>query len=514
MVSLTTRQRDILRVLLKTNNPIRTYDLAMEIQLTPRQVHYSMKGVKGWLTTKRVTLQTTPGRGIKLVCLPEQRVSLATELERDEGLQLVLAPEQRQQLICFLLLIKAEPVLLTQLSFYLKVSRSTIVEDLDKVEKWLDERGISLTRKQNYGIHITSTEKNKQQALLALLWGKCPFYPSVFGVSFQEGLTFTLAEDIQNTPLFKEINDFLRLLNMKRIFNKVIFIEDSLGGRFTDEAVLYLALVFSVLSARIKTGNHIQVTDQELTDFLKMQEWKAAEKMIKNLGQGNISDWQPGDIAYVVMYILSSPLLENWIGDVDKTGGYKDLFEELLEAINSLYKIDGLKDDPTLRDGIINYLIPIFNQHSYNLWFPKATVDLSFAFKFDDDLFLADQLVSIIHTHTSITLDREDEYMLVAFIRAAYIRLRSYQFSNVLLVCPSGMATAQLLTARLKTRFPHLGKLSVVSFRELNSERVASADLIITLMPLPNELGRGTPIIQVSPQLSPADIDAITSFLG
>jgi len=104
--------------------------------------------------------------------------------------------------------------------------------------------------------------------------------------------------------------------------------------------------------------------------------------------------------------------------------------------------------------------------------------------------------------------------MLIAFMRAAYIRLRSYQFSNVLLVCPSGMATAQLLTARLKTRFPHLGKLTVVSFRELDKERVANADLIITLMPLSKEIARGKPIIQVSPQLSPSDIDAITSFLG
>jgi hypothetical protein len=60
------------------------------------------------------------------------------------------------------------------------------------------------------------------------------------------------------------------------------------------------------------------------------------------------------------------------------------------------------------------------------------------------------------------------------------------------------MATAQLLTARLKTRFPHLGKLTVVSFRELDTERIASADLIITLMPLPDDFGKDKPIIQVS----------------
>jgi hypothetical protein len=44
---------------------------------------------------------------------------------------------------------------------------------------------------------------------------------------------------------------------------------------------------------------------------------------------------------------------------LDRAGRYKELFAELLNAINDLYKFEGLKDDPTLRDGIINYLIPI-----------------------------------------------------------------------------------------------------------------------------------------------------------
>lgn len=514
MVPLTTRQRDILKILLNTNKPIRTCDLAAKIQLTPRQVNYSMKGVKSWLYRNNVILHTTPGLGVKVDCKPQQQIILIEELEKSERVQLILTPEQRQQLICFQLLIKTEPILLTQISLNLKISRSTVVNDLDQVEKWLSKWGINIERRQNYGISINESEKLRQQSLLALIWGKCPFNPSVFKVSYQKGLIFNLVEDVQNTPLIKEVNDFLCLFNMKKIFNKVIFIEDSLGGRFTDEAVLYLALAFSILLARIKMNVHIQITDQEFKEFSGMQEWKAAERIVRNLDPTMFENWQRGDIAYVVMHILSSPVLENWKGDLDKTGEYKNLFKELLDVINSFYEIEGLREDPTLRDGIINYLIPIFNQHIYHLWFPRATVEIATDARFDSDFDLTDQLVDIIFKRTGIQLEEEDKLMLVAFIRAAHIRLRSYQFNNVLLVCPSGMATAQLLTARLRTRFPHLGKLTVVSFRELNEERVASADLIITLMPLSEEIGKKKPVIQVSPQLSPSDIDAITAFLG
>ena len=514
MVALTTRQRDILRILLNTDKPIRTADLAEEIHLTARQVNYSMRGVRSWLKRENVVLQSTPGLGVTLECLPEKKTSLVVELEKSDNVQLVLTPEQRQQLICFLLLIETEPVLLTQISLHLKISRSTVISDLDEVEKWLKDWGIALERKQNYGICINSTEKQRQQVLLALIWGKSPFSPSVFEVSYQKGLIFTLAEDIHSTPLVKDIDDFMHLFNMKKIFNKVIYIEDSLGGRFTDEAVLYLALVFSILLARIKMGEHIRVSQSDLEKFSNTQEWKAAERMVTNLDSYEAPLWDQGDIAYVVMHIFSAPLLENWVSDLEKVNGYKDLFEELLVSINSLYKIDGLTEDPTLREGIINYLVPVFNQYAFGLWFPKTSVDLSSIDECADEFALVEKLAEIIRKRTSIALEEEDKCMLVAFLRAAYIRLRSYQFSNVLLVCPSGMATAQLLTARLKTRFPHLGKLTVVSFRELDAEKVATADLIITLMPLTEDFGKDKPIIQVSPQLLQCDIDAITAFLG
>ena len=514
MVQLTTRQRDILKVLLSTSDPIRTSDLASEINLTTRQVNYSLKGLKSWLMKNNTILQTTPGLGVRVNCQSPQKAVLIEQLTFNENIQLVLSPEQRQQLICFLLLINPEPVILTQICLNLKISRSTVISDLNQVEGWLERWGINLERKQNYGIWITNSEKVKQQILLSLIWGASPFSPSIFQVSFQTGLVFSLEKDIDSTPVIKDINNFLNLSNMKKIFNKVVFIEDFLGGRFTDEAVLYLALVFSILIDRINMGIHIRIPEQEIEQLKKMQGWKAAERMARNLVEDSPIIWEDGDIAYIVMHILSSPVLENWNSDFGKADAHKGLFGELLEKISSIYKIEGLKDDPTLREGIVNYLVPLFNQKKYNLWFPKANIELSTDIQFNEEVDFANHVIEIIYKHTHINLKEEDMRILVALVRAASIRMRSYKFNNVILVCPSGMATAQLLTARLKTRFPHLGKLSVVSFRELDEERVSSADLIITLMPLPENITKEKPVIQVSPQLFPCDIEAITSFLG
>ncbi len=75
------------------------------------------------------------------------------------------------------------------------------------------------------------------------------------------------------------------------------------------------------------------------------------------------------------------------------------------------------------------------------------------------------------------------------------------------------MATAQLLVARLKTRFPSLEILGVLSLRELMPERVAGAHLLISTVPLLRPPKPGLPVIQVHPLLSPEDIETITHWL-
>ena len=97
MTSLTTRQRDILKILLKVDQPIGTGEIANSVQLSARQVNYSMKGIDHWLKSRDASLNTKPGVGTVINCPPNQKAKIIQELEGSSRLQLVLTPEQRQQ---------------------------------------------------------------------------------------------------------------------------------------------------------------------------------------------------------------------------------------------------------------------------------------------------------------------------------------------------------------------------------------------------------------------------------
>ena len=103
---------------------------------------------------------------------------------------------------------------------------------------------------------------------------------------------------------------------------------------------------------------------------------------------------------------------------------------------------------------------------------------------------------------------------IALLLRAAYIRERPNRVREVIVVCPSGMATAQLLVARLKTRFPRLNEPRVLSVRELNAARIAAADLVISTTQLPESYSQYASVIQVHPLLLPEDVEAITNWLS
>jgi transcriptional antiterminator len=104
MAALTTRQRDILRILLETSNPLGMAEIATLMNLSPRQVSYSLKGIRSWSAQKKIPLKVKPGVGVMLEASRQQTHQLEHEFGAKSGLQLILSAGQRQQLLTLLLL--------------------------------------------------------------------------------------------------------------------------------------------------------------------------------------------------------------------------------------------------------------------------------------------------------------------------------------------------------------------------------------------------------------------------
>ncbi len=103
-------------------------------------------------TCGEVELETKPGVGVAVQCSPAVRLGLLDELVSQSDFQLVLTSEQRQQLLALNLLAADEPLILHHLQHITTVSRSTVLKDMDSLEAWAHNFGLTMVRKPNYGV--------------------------------------------------------------------------------------------------------------------------------------------------------------------------------------------------------------------------------------------------------------------------------------------------------------------------------------------------------------------------
>lgn len=515
MSTLTTRQRDILKVILDANRPISSVDIAGSLHLTPRQVNYSIQGVRVWLRQHDQDLTILPGAGFSASIPPDQARTLFKEISFHSSIQIVISVSQRQQLLALFLLTRSEPFILSQLEQIAQVSRMTLSKDLDEIESWLKEKKVSLIRKPHFGIQVSGAEHDCQQALAGILWSETPFScDPVVEITHAEGLVFHLRGDAALLPLVEHTNRVLSEIHMRRTVGLVAKSEEQLGGRFTDDAVLHLALVFAILANRVQAGRHLEMDEQQLTWLQSAKIWPVASYVARHLGRDSNSTWKPADVAGVAMEMMAAPRNEILLGELGRNGDFNPLIERLMEYISQAFEISKLKHDRTLQIGLLNNIIPAFFRQRFNLWFPVALNNASLPEQYEQEHRIAQEVAHIIHEQTGWMLPQSEINNLVVLLRAAFIRNRTYRFERVIVVCPSGMATAQLLVARLNARFPHLNRLEVTSVRDLTPALVASADLILTTIPLPRQYASNSKVIQVHPLLMPEDIESITQFLG
>jgi len=512
MTALTTRQRDLLTALINTQAPKGTDDLAAELNLSSRQINYALKGINKWLSLRDIQLEIKAGIGIRLNCSEEQTEIIRRDLASIDHLQLILTAEERQQLLALVLLVSDEPKYLLELEKLALVSRTTIVKDLDAIEAWFNHQGMIITRRPNYGIEVSASEDLRQKLITMLLWGKTPFGKPLTKINHTHGLIFELEQDADLHPLVQRSHQILQSWNMGRVFSQIAYAEAQLGGRFTDDAYLHLALVFAIQTDRILKGQHLPIIIEHIQVLNNLPIWDVAKMIARRLGWNLRPAEQNRDIAGIAMWLHAAPRNENLPGDFDKS--FDGLIAEIMEMIAGFYNSPEMGVDLVLRDGLRNHIIPAYLREKYNLWQPFPYPNFTLEHKYFREHEVAKNLADLIEERTNFSLPDSEINNIAALLRAARIRQRPHLFRQVLVVCPGGMATAQLLMSRLEARFPRLGPLKVISMRELTDDQIKPADLIISTVPLAESVSEKITVLHVHPLLLADDVEAIMRFIS
>ncbi|MBZ4663589.1 MAG: modulated transcriptional regulator, MtlR family [Caloramator sp.] len=514
MVSITDRCKAIISYLLNQEDAVTIDNIAEHFNISPRTTRYDLDLIEEWLLQNEIKLIRKSRKGVWIE--NKDRAKLILQKYIDEKLYIknfFLSSDERKKMILNILFRQKEPITIGELADKLLVSKSTIIKDLTDIEKWLNEKKISIVRKPNSGIKISASEADFRRALLDYLY-----------VNFDKNtlLDFLLLNKKEKISKFQFLVDY----QIKEIFNEIepleieniiCQIEKRLDIKFVDTDFAGLLIHFTIALKRLKAGEKIEMPEEQLKKLKETNEFKIIKTVLKEFEKIYSIEIPDSEIGYITIHVLGARFRENFIVN---NNILKNDEVELENKINEFIKIisyrTGLNlcDDSELIRGLFIHIKPAIERMKYGLKSKNPFVD-EIKSNYYEIFQICKQELNIFETYYNISFD-EDEISYITMHVASSIernnKPKKIDNLKVIVVCSSGIGTAQMLSSRINKEFGFIDIVEQCSVMELNEEKLKNVDFIVSTIPINFKVNR--PVIQVSPLLNPNDIIKIKGSLN
>lgn len=494
---ISSRERSLLEVLLSTKQKYWTVqELAEKLDVSTRTIHRDLNQLPSLLQKYHLELLKQVGVGtlikgedVNKQALQKALVTFATEY----------SPEERKWVLLVMLLNAKEPQKLAVLARECQVTPVTISQDLTHIEKWLSTFDLYLIRRRSWGISIEGEEEKKRRAMSTLITEQYSeenlfqllfhheenvFYQdwkinSIFQLlhpSLIQKVAHILLSTLRNLPYQLADNAYIMLivhivLAIQRIREKQFLDKmHSSPNQDTPESKM-----ITILSHKLEEMFHIKIPETEKDYFFSLLKGMK----ISELPEG---DFDPLKQKYYLqamklLEVVKSRLHEKAIIDQELV---QDLSTHLERAIYRLQH-DRRIVNPLLSDLKVKY-------HRLFLVVKDAVKEVFPQYQIPDDE------IGYIVMHAGSLIEQKNIYRPL----------------RALIVCSSGIGTSKLLINRLAKEFPEITEFKRCSFQELQQQKKAESDIVISTIPLHT---KEFDYLKVSPFLTNKDVDNIQSYL-
>ncbi|WP_312631144.1 BglG family transcription antiterminator [Pantoea piersonii] len=504
MQILTSRQHRLMKLLLHQAAPQPIGQLALQLGVSGKTIQRDLQGLESWLSNWALTLEKSPGRGVRLrVDDIQQRLQLEQQLNGGDAAADALSHNSRRVKIASQLLSEApRATSISKLSERYFISHASIVNDLKVIEEWLQPLGLTLQRGPG-GTHIEGNEQTLRQAMVSLIndvmqqnVAGAPLLPRLDPGSQQALVHYFGEEDVA----------FVQALLLQ--------MEQQLNYPLGDAWYLNLCTHILIMMHRMAQGNALALEALTSVQDLDKPILAIARQMVTRIEQ-RIGCTLPADeVGFIYQYIVSSGIVVEERGDQVllhnqfSTAESVKITCELIDRFSDFIQQD-LAHDRLLFEGLLVHIKPLLNRLKYHIHIRNPLLD-DIKQEMERIFFLAQQAMQQTAQTFALSPVADDEigYLCVHFQAALE---RQIAHKRILVVCSSGVGTSHLLKSRILRAFPDWEIAGVVSASNqaafCQHHRV---DLVITTI----HLDAGTiPAVYVSAFFNDDDIRRVTDAM-
>ncbi|MGE5589979.1 MAG: BglG family transcription antiterminator [Bacillota bacterium] len=394
--------------------------------------------------------------------------------------EFVARPAERQRLTVSWLLSGEEAIGPELLQKRLGVSHSTAVNDLRTIENWLGRYGISLRRDPAGAITLQITERQWRQVVADLV------------AEYTEGgqlLTrlHTASATGQNPSHYavgelESLRTMIRLSGLDeadRLQTLTALVSEHLGVPATEPALLNLVVHVAIAVSRVRQGKTIPANAAHQDEQRSAAGYSAAERLAEALEQRFQIHLPEPEVGYLGLH-LASVVQKRQADDQDSES--RVIARDFYRLASSLLGAGPLMDEDDIL-ALALHLKPIRQRLSEGLFLRNPLLD-EIKQKLPKFFEVASQAATVVESRVGLRLP-EEEIGYLAIHLAAAVEKKKLSRRRVLLVCGSGIGTANLLAASLGKYLPEVeivGTTSPVGVEEALSH--LRVDHVISTIPL------------------------------
>lgn len=470
---------------LTTSSYVLKQDIMKEVNLTKRQLEYTMDKINGWIKDNKYQ----PVRFIKEKASidHETYTFLLKRIDMDSDhfdSQYLMDRQERMNFIYMMIFLREGYLSINHFVDALEVSKATIFKDLGDLKNDLEEQNIGIEYNRLEGYNLSGDELDLRAYLLKIVLYSLAFNPNRKFIDY-----------------FIETNQLIKFEEMLSIISSVMRKHDI---KFVENRLIEFTYSFILLKQRLL--NHAVIIDEHIDakDLMNTDEYEFSLSLLKYFDMYTESSSE-----YLSRCVLGFSAGIHEITNENRN----NVMKMVRRFLNRFESFSGIVIEQ--KEDVIAQLYIHFQPAYYRLLF-RIPVYNPLLEKIKSEYSALFTIVKETFKSFEKELDRvisEDElsYLTIHFasIISNFSKQPEYQ-KVAAIVCSNGIGSSMLLYSRLKSIFPEFIFMEPIEFINLDSV-FDRADIIFTTINQVEFVKEKKPYFVVSPVMTDAEISDLIS---
>lgn len=426
------------------------------------------------LKSNGITLDSSPRIGIKVNGSSAQLNAIIEEMDTSDKID-IFAPATRRLNIIKMIVLEDQTLNLDNLSDKYLVSKTSIYQDLVTINNVFEAHDVRL-QVTNHGIVLEGRENDIQIALKEYIFdGDC------------DGSLLDLKQFLTTVFNNEDIDE---------IFNLLLDDYDELTHDVSIYYIKSIIVTLLIQLARLRINHHLESEDTFLFNNIQyMETYIVANSIVEILKQYADVEFNNTDIEYLCRQLFAHRITNNLKSN---SKNYSDIVNEIIKVMSKIEKVD-LTHDEHLYKSLVYHVPAMIVRLQKGIQIINPLLD-SIKRQYSELFSIVWYALSIIETTYDVSLNDHEVSLMLIHFQIALDKIS--KANNILIVCPYGVSSSQLIMSKVKQLLPSKDNIELAKVDTLYKTDLSNVSLIITSTELKNI---DVPYVKVTPLVTNED---------